>query len=144
MKKVLSRILAIAFALVLFSAPVTTQAATIESVTDYGTFKLFKYSPNDLLIINQMETGTLHNNEYDGVWYVEAGHQFWTNIHLIMPASFRVMLYDASTGSMISSQEFSNESGVGPDFYITKTGIYRIIIQAYTPTIVDFYVIGIN
>lgn len=143
MRKVLSRIIAVALAIVLFSAPATTQAATIMTVEDYGTAKYFVYNPNDLLIVNSFETAALNNNANGGAFYVEAGKQFYTYIHFIMPCSLRVMLYDASNGHMLNYYDFTGDNGaVGAGFPILTSGYYRFVIQAYSTTIVDSYYVS--
>lgn len=142
MKKGLSRIFAMAIAIVLFLAPVTTQAATIMTVEDYGTSKHFIYNPDDLLIVNSSDTASLNNNDNGGAFYVQAGHQLYTYINFIMPCNLRVMLYDASNGHMLNYYDFTdNHSALGAGFAILTSGYYRIVVQAYSTTIVkDYYV----
>lgn len=144
MKKILCRVFAIAIAVVLFSTPVTTHAATIDYVYENGTYKEIHYSPNDLLIINSDTTGAINNNVNGGAFYVPASGYLSCYVNFIMPCCCYLMLYDASTGNLITQYEYDNSQAIGASFPIFKSGNYRVIIKALygTTAIVDWCAIS--
>ena len=146
MKKLLTRMIALALVAVFFAAPTAASAATIETVYDYGTSKEFHYAANDMLIINSDETAPLNNNEYNGAFYASEGGSLWVFVQYAMPCDSAIMLYDASTGHLVTEYDMGLAGGVGATFNIAKSGYYRIIIKAQysTAAIVDFYAVGVN
>lgn len=133
MKKILSRILAMAIAIVLFAAPVTTQAATWQSIIDNssGTYteKTFIYNPADPLVINAGDTAGLPNNVNSGGFFARAGQGFTCSVIFTDLGENNLLLYNQLSGQLISVQY----TGLGNFGYIHVTipqsGYYIPVVQ---------------
>lgn len=143
MKKVLSRVLAMAIAIVLFAAPVTTQAATIDYVVVNGNSKEFHFLPSDLLIVNSDVTMPLSNDINNGNFYASSNGTLHIYVHEIMPSTFTIFLYDVDQQKILNdfNFEFDNTDYVNLFYPIFHSGNYKILIKSLysTASIVDWY-----
>lgn len=84
MKKVLSRIIAMAIALILFAAPTATaSAATLPTlVMNVDGIKVYRYIPDPFLLSANQSLILKDTTTSDGYWKVPAGNKFTFNVSL--------------------------------------------------------------
>ncbi|SHO46861.1 hypothetical protein [Anaerocolumna xylanovorans] len=139
MKKILSRILAVALAVVLFSAPSTAQAATVPICINISdSTKAFFYNPS--LEVSQYQEVVLENENH-GYFNVPAGNDFSfllglgdTEYH-----SYRLSIYKVNYGLYFDSQIITDRF---PRYTIPKSSTdasYVVVLKAYTDLTVDTY-----
>ena len=139
MKKVLSRILAIALAIVLFSAPSTAQAASTTSTPTLIVFtdnlKYYDYRPDsyDLGTSSIVLTDLFGSN---GDWVVPAFSRLSFSIDFQTSTKYRITVVKMGTYSSDIIMNNVYTGGVGVNFslpvYDTDT-VYRIILSGDTP-----------
>ena len=133
MKKLLKRIIVIAFVAVLFTAPSTALAAStpVLQVEDDG-FKYFLYEPEPYYLAGNNSTFLKDTTTSDGWWRIPAGRPFYTNVYLNEPGTYRVIISKEGTGVVYDSgiiTEFTSQAVFPP---LTKDAKYLIWITAYT------------
>lgn len=84
MKKMLTRIIAIAMAVLLFAAPTATvSAATIPTlVMDIEGIKVYQYLPDSYSLLANQSMILRDTTTSDGFWKVPAGNNFTFNVNL--------------------------------------------------------------
>lgn len=94
MKKILSRILAVAFAIVLFSAPSVAQAETSGLTLVYNTdnFKMYQYLPDPLHLIKNDDTSLPDFTTNDWNWHVPAGKSFTISCNFKQACDFTYLI----------------------------------------------------
>lgn len=94
MKKVLSRIIAIALAVILFSAPSAVQAETsgLTLVYNTGNFKMYQYLPDSLHLLKNDDTSLPDLTTSDWNWHVPAGKNFTISCNFKQACDFTYLV----------------------------------------------------
>ncbi|WFR56371.1 hypothetical protein QA584_22575 [Anaerocolumna sp. AGMB13025] len=137
-KKMLSRILALALVAVFFTAPTSALAATPQPVlvTDDWWIKAYEYQPTPLIV----KTGfaaTLHNTtRSDNKWYMPADKEISFDITFAYPCSYKVIILRNGVNDVYYSNEFYNSTHTYIELPATPTdGYYQLAVIALSDTI---------
>lgn len=141
MRKVLSRVIAVALAIILFSSPSIAQASTIPVlIVDDATngITVYQYQPTYTLKANS--SLTLDNYKAaDSYWTVPAGKTFSVDL-AFTSGTFRLLIAKVGSGTFYTETITVGPGGYGHTFPAsTSDAKYQIWITAYTDVTLDFY-----
>lgn len=142
MKKLLKRIIAIAFVAILFTAPSNALAASTSMpvlIFNQEGIKYFEYQPSPYYLSSNTSVVLEDTTTADKWWDIPANHESTNNFYLKESGYFRVMVFERNEGLIY-------DTGVINDFYHqirfpaqTTAKKYQIWVTAYTPINITGY-----
>jgi hypothetical protein len=137
-KKIFSRILALALVAVFFTAPTSALAATPQPVLvgDEWWFKGYEYQPTPLIVKTGFAATLRNTARPDNKWYMPADKEIGFDITFAYPGSYKVTILRDGVNGVYYSSEFYNSTYTYIELPATPTdGYYQLAVVALSDTI---------
>lgn len=144
LKKIFTRILALALVAIFFTAPTSALAATSRPVLieESGLTKRFMYQPTPYVVKKGLSEQLRDTTRSDGRWYIPAQHDSLFEVHFQDYCDFKIVILKAGVPGIYYTAEFYDTADWSEPFqpslddgYYTFTVIplsNNVAIQEYT------------